>query len=60
MEEIMKKSESEMRKTLKKLEELGKKIIKTHGYTKEAEEIKLLEELMREQLGHENSRYSAG
>ena len=55
----MKKAEGELRETLRKLEKSGQKIVETRGYTKEVEKIKLLEELIREQLKHENSRCSA-
>lgn len=43
---------------LKRLNESAQKLISTRGYTKEAEKIKLLEELIREQLTNENSRHS--
>lgn len=55
----MKKAEGELREVLKKLEKSGQKIVETRGYTKEVEKLKLLEELIREQLNNENSRCSA-
>ncbi|MCB0384383.1 MAG: hypothetical protein KDD43_03250 [Bdellovibrionales bacterium] len=54
----MKKAEGELREALKKLEESGRKIVETRGYTKEVEKIRMLEELIREQLKNESSDYS--
>ena len=43
---------------LKKLNKSAQKLISTRGYTKEAEKIRLLEELIREQLIDENTRHT--
>ncbi|MCC7404337.1 MAG: hypothetical protein IT288_08060 [Bdellovibrionales bacterium] len=54
----MKKPEEELRSTLRKLEESGRKIVATRGYTREVEKIRMLEELIKEQLKNENTRYA--
>ena len=41
---------------LQRLDESAKKIVETRGYTDDAEKVKILEELIREQMLNENSR----
>lgn len=48
-----------MKSILKKLEVSGQKIIQTRGYTNEVAKLKLLEELLKEQLHNENSGSTA-
>ncbi|MBT4761879.1 MAG: hypothetical protein HOO06_09305 [Bdellovibrionaceae bacterium] len=43
---------------LKRLEQLTQKIMKTQGYNKEIEKVKVLEELIREQFKNENTNSS--
>ena len=49
---------TDLKLKLKRLETLTKKIIKTQGYNKEIEKVKIIEEIIREQFSHENTRYS--
>ena len=51
--------ENQLRGVLKKLEASSESIIKTRGYTREVAKIRLLEELIKEQLQNENSRIPA-
>lgn len=50
--------ESHLIFALKRLEESSEQIIKTRGYTNEVEKVKVLEELIKEQLSYENTRNS--
>lgn len=50
----MKDKRKELESELKRLDESAKKLIKTRGYTKEVDKLKMLEELIREQLANEN------
>ena len=54
-----KKSENNLKQSLSKLEKAAQKIVNTRGYTKEVENIRMLNELIREQLVNENISYSA-
>ena len=54
-----KELEQRLAGTLKKLEDSANNVIKTRGYTKDVEKIRILEELIREQIKNENSSYSA-
>ena len=47
-----------LEKSLEKLNLTAKKIVDTRGYTQEVKNIKVLEELIREQLINENSNHS--
>ena len=53
-------SKKSLEKSLDKLNITAKKIVDTRGYTQEVKNIKILEELIREQLINENSCYTAG
>ena len=53
------KSKQELEQSLKKLDESARKIIQTRGYTREVEKIKILEEMIKEQLRNEDSRSTA-
>lgn len=50
----MKKKVADLQVALERLEASVKKIIQTRGYTSEVEKMKMLEELIREQLSNEN------
>lgn len=52
--------ENQLRKSLERLELSAEKLIATTGYTKESRKLKLLAELIREQLKNENTRHSTG
>ena len=52
--------ENKLRKSLERLEQSAEKLIATTGYTRESRKMKLLAELIREQLKNENTRHSAG
>jgi hypothetical protein len=52
------KNKSELEESLMRLDESARKIIKTRGYTREVEKIKMLEELIKEQLRNEDTRRS--
>ncbi len=54
----MKGSNPELETALKRLELSAQKIVETRGYTKEAGKVRLLEEIIREQLQSENTRNS--
>lgn len=54
----MSNSEKDLRATLLRLEQSTQKLIETRGYTKEAAKMRLLEEIIREQLKNENPRNS--
>lgn len=54
----MKKNMEQLKNSLKKLEISAQKVVETRGYTKEVEKIRMLEELIKEQLINENSRHS--
>ena len=54
----MSDSQDKLRKALERLERSTQKIIDTRGYTKDVKSLKLLEEMIREQLIHANSRSS--
>lgn len=54
----MNDTEDKLKKALERLETSGQKIISTRGYGKDAKSLKLLEELIREQLGNANTRSS--
>lgn len=47
-----------LKQALKKLEESACKIVETQGYTSEMKKIRLLEELIKEQLKNENTSRS--
>jgi hypothetical protein len=51
--------EKQLESALLLLEASSQKIIATNGYTQEANRIKLLEELIKEQLTNANSRRTA-
>lgn len=50
----MKDKRKELESELKRLDESARKLIQTRGYTKEVDKLKMLEELIREQLANEN------
>lgn len=53
------KKRSQLEEALEKLDKSARKIIETRGYTKRVEKIRLLEEMIKEQLINEDSRSSA-
>ncbi len=54
----MKDSADKLRSALQRLEISAQKIVATRGYGKDAKSLKMLEELIKEQLIHANSRSS--
>lgn len=50
----MKDKRKELETELKRLDASAKKLIETRGYTKEVDKLRMLEELIREQLANEN------
>lgn len=52
-------SEGYLAVALKRLETAYKEILKSQGYSKEVERIKILAEMVKEQLPHENTNSSA-
>lgn len=51
--------ESKLRIFLSRLEESARRIVNTRGYTDEAQKLRVLEELIKEQLKNENTRSTA-
>lgn len=51
----MSDTEEKLKKALERLDKTSREIIKTRGYSQDARAVKLLEELIREQLIHGNS-----
>ena len=51
----MSESEEKLRATLKRLETSTQKIVNTRGYTRDVKSLKVLEEMIREQLTHANT-----
>lgn len=54
-----KEVESYLMHTLKRLEKSSEQIISTRGYTSKVEKVKVLEELIKEQLINENTSNAA-
>jgi hypothetical protein len=54
----MKDSADKLKSALQRLETSAQKIVATRGYGKDAKSLKMLEELIKEQLIHANSRSS--
>lgn len=52
------KPKKELQKSIQKLEASAQKIIETRGYTDESRRLRMLSELLREQLKNEDPRYS--
>jgi hypothetical protein len=57
----MKKEEVEsyLKSTVKRLEKAYTEVVKTQGYTKEAERMRLLYEMAKEQVQNENTHPTA-
>jgi glycyl-tRNA synthetase beta subunit len=53
----MSDTEKKLRQALERLETTTEKIIKTRGYNQDARSLKLLQELIREQLINVNFRH---
>lgn len=53
------KKRNQLEEALAKLDQSARKIIETRGYTKQVEKIKILEEMIKEQLLNEDSRTPA-
>lgn len=51
--------ESQLLEAMKRLEVAADRVIKTNGYTREVKKIRLLAEMIKEQIRHENSMSSA-
>ena len=54
----MNDSEDKLRAALQRLEQSTQKVIETRGYTKDVKSLKVLEEMIREQLTNANTRSS--
>lgn len=52
----MSDSNKKLQATLERLEMSTRKIIQTRGYSKDAKSLKLLEEIIKEQLTNANTR----
>ena len=50
--------EQKLKNILERLDRTGREIIKTRGYNQDARAVKLLEELIREQIINDNTRNS--
>lgn len=55
----MKESPNKLQEALERLEVSTRKIIATRGYNKDAKSLKVLEEMIKEQLTNANPRSSA-
>lgn len=53
---MKKETEEKLQRTLRRLEKTTAEVLKTRGYSQDSRTLKILEEMIREQLGHENSR----
>jgi hypothetical protein len=53
----MSSNEDELKNALNRLEASVQKILNTRGYSKDAKHLKLLQELIREQLTNANTRH---
>lgn len=56
----MKSVEEDLQMVVEELERSAQKICATQGYTHEVGQIRLLEEIIREQMENEDSRRSVG
>jgi hypothetical protein len=54
----MSEPQDKLKLALERLEQSTRKIIDTRGYTKDAKSLKILEEVIREQLINANTRSS--
>jgi hypothetical protein len=54
-----KASQKELESVIQKLELSAQQIIKTRGYTREVERVRVLEELIKEQLRNESAHTAA-
>lgn len=54
----MSETEAKLKKALERLQTTAQKIVQTRGYTQDARALKLLEEMIREQLINGNTRNS--
>jgi hypothetical protein len=52
--------ENQLKKAIERLEASADQLIKTSGYTTESRKLKMLVELIREQIKNENSNHTAG
>lgn len=56
---MKKQFEQHLSSVLTRLEKAHSEIAKSKGYTKDSEKVKLLIELVKEQVSNENTRHSA-
>ncbi|MGE4131757.1 MAG: hypothetical protein AB7F86_08960 [Bdellovibrionales bacterium] len=54
----MSQEEAKLRESLKRLEESSRKIIETSGYTGEVRSIRMLQEMIKEQLRNATASHS--
>ena len=52
--------EKHLKTALQRLERAYEEILRTQGYTRDTEKLKMLVEMTREQVRHENSRPTTG
>lgn len=52
-------NERDLKNVLDRLEASTRKVVETRGYAKDAKNLKLLEEMIREQLNNANTRRTA-
>ena len=58
MSDSREETEKKLREALARLEASTRKVLETRGYSRDARGLKLLEELIREQLTNANTRNS--
>lgn len=55
---MTKQTQDHLKNILNRLEASTQKILETRGYTKDSAQIRLLQELIKEQISEEDSRHS--
>lgn len=56
---MKKETQIHLRRVLERLQQSSEKLMSTRGYTRDCARVKLLEELIKEQVNNENSDTSA-
>ncbi len=52
------KTREDLEKAIQKLEKTTQKVLETRGYGEESRKLRILSEILREQLKNEDARYS--
>ena len=52
------KTRADLEKAIQKLEKTTQKVLETRGYGDESRKLRILSEILREQLKNEDARYS--